>query len=200
MMIMRSFHCSRNSSVALRRRPNADPLSPSLNTILCDLFRTTGISGVYHTSVELSIPFHEGDTDPTPQEFAFGGHDSEGTGVFSVPAGSAAARMPGLRPYMTLDVGEAFGPDWEASRKKEAGSVGAAYGFLPSTSQLSLAGPAEFDTEDDGGASDGTQYLSTDERRAWRIIERMREEPQWQGRAYRLLGVRPLTSRLLGLL
>ena len=47
----------------------------------------------------------------------------------------------------------------------------------------------EDDWNDDGGESDGTQYLTVEERRAWRILERMRIESEWPGTSYRLLGV-----------
>lgn len=71
-------------------------------------------SGVYHSSVQLSLPLGPTDTQPTPSEYAFGGHDEPGaTGIFSVPAGTAVKHMPGLRHYRTIEVGPAFGPDWK---------------------------------------------------------------------------------------
>lgn len=187
-------------------------------------------TGVYHSSVELAIPRSPLDVDsPVPLEYAFGGHDVPGaTGVFSIPAGTAAARMgPSLRPYLTLDVGEAFGDDWRAAfgpkRRKKGKRVDSTSSSLRSKlqqyrSEATLAGPPygggaeggspsllslttlgedeayldeedEEDEWDDGGESDGTQYLTLEERRAWRIIGRMREDSVWQGTSYRLLGV-----------
>ncbi|BGO99161.1 hypothetical protein NBRC10513v2_000265 [Rhodotorula toruloides] len=71
-------------------------------------------SGVYHSSVQLRIPLGPTDHSPNPTEYAYGGHDSPNvTGVFGIPAGTAAQRMPGLRYYSTLDAGTAFGEDWE---------------------------------------------------------------------------------------
>ncbi|ORY90121.1 hypothetical protein BCR35DRAFT_299663 [Leucosporidium creatinivorum] len=186
-------------------------------------------TGVYHSSVELAIPRSPLDVDsPAPLEYAFGGHDVPGaTGVFSIPAGTAAVRMgPSLRPYLTLDVGEAFGDDWRSAfgpkrRRKskrtdstssslrpklqqygsEATLAGPPYGGAEggSPSQLSLMTSVddaflegdqeeEDDWNDDGGESDGTQYLTVEERRAWRILERMRIESEWHGTSYRLLG------------
>lgn len=138
---------------------------------------------------------------------------------------------PSLRPYLILDVGEAFGEDWQAafgpkkrqrkSRKidspssslkstlqqygSEATLAGPPYGggaqaSFTSPSQLSLTSTTvaedeayldeeEEDDWDDGGESDGTQYLTLDERRAWRLIGLMKESPEWRGQNYRLLGV-----------
>ncbi|GAA5828244.1 hypothetical protein JCM11251_002656 [Rhodosporidiobolus azoricus] len=176
-------------------------------------------SGVYHSSVQLSIPLGPSDVDAAPYEYAFGGHDSPGvTGVFSIPAGTAAQRMPGLRYYMTVDVGTAFGADWRRefgpqgkpgergglSRVKSASSVASGGGtagngpFSRSTTALisqaedpfkdptspDLGSPLE---EDDGGASDGTEYLTKAERRAWRIIQAMKQDEEWNGTRYRLL-------------
>lgn len=136
--------------------------------------------------------------------------------------------MPGLRAYLTLDAGEAFGAEWEATfgprrrkqRKRRASSAtstsrpnlgrGGSEATLAgppyeswevggSSSHLSLAesnGGETFGEEegddvdwDDGGESDGTQHLSPDQRRAWRIIDRMRRDEDWMGTSYKLLGV-----------
>ncbi|GAA5909251.1 hypothetical protein JCM6882_003779 [Rhodosporidiobolus microsporus] len=215
-----------------------DLLPPSRFAQLLNLCGT----GVYHSSVQLSIPLGPSDThDPSPNEYAFGGHDSPGTsGIFSIPAGTAAQRMPGLRYYMTVDCGEAFGPDWEReffpSRREQAGGgsglsrvssalsvasggsgsvkgkqragdadetvAGPPYGgwmsFSRSTTTLTSQAEDPFKDptspdvdepfeEDDGGASDGTEYLTKAERRAWRIIQAMKQDDEWNGTSYRLL-------------
>jgi len=41
--------------------------------------------------------------------------------------------------------------------------------------------------DDDGGYSDGTEYLSRPQRRAWRIIQQMKRDPNWYGTNYDLL-------------
>ncbi|GAA6040371.1 hypothetical protein JCM8097_007581 [Rhodosporidiobolus ruineniae] len=204
-------------------------------------FLNFGGCGVYHSSVQLSMPRGPTDLDPTPLECAFGGHDSQGvTGIFSIPAGTAAQRMPGLRLLQTIDAGEAFGEDWqkafgpkrpattggmlsrvssvasEASKAAWKGKDRAAdQDSLPETpssttsspysawfpfsrSTTTLANDAEdpFEDpdspwspfmEDDGGVSDGTEYLTKAERRAWRIIQAMRQDEEWNGTRYRLL-------------
>ena len=77
------------------------------------LLNTVG-AGIYHSSVSVTIPLGPTDVDTWPREWAFGGHYTPGaTGIFAVPEGTAAARMPGLRYYLTHDVGDAFGPDWQ---------------------------------------------------------------------------------------
>lgn len=158
---------------------------------------------------------------PRPREYAFGGHYTPGaTGIFAVPEGTAAARMPGLRYYLTHDVGIAFGPDWHKVfgrklRRRDGGVLrtasreekGASTGPTPvyeqfsgdaarSTTRLELevddpfrdpGGNPEDWSDDDGGERDGTQYLSALQRRAWRIIESMKTEPEWEGTKYSLL-------------
>jgi hypothetical protein len=134
---------------------------------------------------------------------------------------------PSLRPYLTLDVGEAFGEDWEASfgprrrRKRKEESTSSSLRPKPQQyrSEATLAGPPygggaegasasqlsfvtlgvgeqyldeEDDESDDGVESDGTQYLTLEERRAWRILGQLREDPAWHGMSYRLLGVSSL--------
>ncbi|KAG0662968.1 hypothetical protein C6P46_003056 [Rhodotorula mucilaginosa] len=204
-----------------------DLLPPSKLGSLLNLFGT----GVYHSSVQLALPLGPTDHDPTPAEYAFGGHDSPGTtGIFSIPAGTAVQRMPGLRYYMTIDAGEAFGKDWErafrggadgtlpptarprsaaeAPPSAESWSIAATTtGSNPyrtdsiasdtrSSDQLSTckdslgsgANPdASSDDDDDGGARDGTQYMTRAERRAFRILEAMKRDPEWYGTKYRLL-------------
>lgn len=180
-------------------------------------------SGVYHSSVQLSLPLGPTDLDPTPTEFAFGGHDSPGTtGIFSLPAGAAVRRMPGLRYYTTIGAGEAIGSDWEREftlhgRARTASPKASVASWLPvrnsSSVSLSTATPSESalvastssengdggsavdaaadlkedGNVDDGGLSDGTQYMSRAERRAHRIIEEMKRDPAWNGTKYRLL-------------
>ncbi|SCZ90473.1 BZ3500_MvSof-1268-A1-R1_Chr1-3g02012 [Microbotryum saponariae] len=73
-------------------------------------------TGVYHSSIQL--PRRDAsrlnDDASNQVEIAFGGHDvPSATGVFTLAAGTAADRMPGLREYLLLDAEEAFGPDWE---------------------------------------------------------------------------------------
>lgn len=201
-------------------------LPPSKLGSLLNLFGT----GVYHSSVQLALPLGPIDHDPTPAEYAFGGHDSLGTtGIFSIPAGTAVQRMPGLRYYMTIDAGEAFGKDWQ--RAFDGGADGQASSRTarprsaaeapPSAESWSLTtkttesnrfrtysiasdarsfdplatrkGSPSFDNnpegsdDDDGGARDGTQYMTRAERRAFRIIEAMKRDPEWNGTKYRLL-------------
>ncbi|GAA6002788.1 hypothetical protein JCM10207_007681 [Rhodosporidiobolus poonsookiae] len=219
-----------------------DLLPPSR---LASLLNFAG-AGVYHSSVELAIPLGPTDLAPEGKEYAFGGHDQPGvSGVFSIPAGTAASRMPGLRYYMTVDCGEAFGADWERAfrphrrpveegmsalervssavsgftassagkGKGRAGDddgetiAGPPYGgwmsFSRSTATLNSPSSAENpfrdpatpsqgdspleDDEDDGGVSDGTEYLTKAERRAWRIVQEMRQDEAWNGTKYRLL-------------
>ncbi|GAA5899533.1 uncharacterized protein JCM6883_005252 [Sporobolomyces salmoneus] len=185
-------------------------------------------TGVYHTSVSLTIPLGPTDTDPTPSEYAFGGHDSPGSsGIFSLPAGTTPQRMPGLRYYQTIDMGYAFGEEWEkiygnskrstsssensrprtlkkrssksslleiSNRSEDAsGVVGRPYqGYLDETSSTTLFGvgsegySAEVPEEDDG-QSDGTGYMTKAQRRAWRIIQELKKDPQWDGTKYDLL-------------
>lgn len=143
------------------------------------------IPGVYHTSVKLSLPLSALDVrDPQALEFAFGGHDDPRiTGVFSVPAGTAAERMPGLRYYREVPVGRAFGREWDiefgsgragtARRKRDDGGrhdeeTETVYGTsLAGQSRVSLVKHAdgrarseapdatEVDADDDGYYSDG---------------------------------------------
>ncbi|KAK4705801.1 deubiquitinase DESI2, partial [Phenoliferia sp. Uapishka_3] len=212
---------------------------------LASVLNTIG-AGVYHSSVSLSIPLGPDDRYPTPKEYAFGGHYVENhTGIFSVPEGTAALRMPGLRYYLTFDAGECFGSDWEKvfgpkgrrgsglERARSRLSVDQRGGVEPlttsswekgllspssshrgpyeafassrTTSQLSISEsdgyysptleqsgsfedlPQDDWCEDDGGERDGTQYLNKYQRRAYRIIEKMREEPEWEGTKYNLL-------------
>lgn len=75
-------------------------------------------TGVYHTSIELDY----GDGTPA-LEYAFGAHDLKGfTGIFSVQAGTAPSRMPGLRgpPFHRLELGSAFqGRDWTRAKEQQ---------------------------------------------------------------------------------
>ncbi|GAA6058542.1 hypothetical protein JCM10212_006981 [Sporobolomyces blumeae] len=211
-----------------------DLLPPSRLASLLNLVGT----GVYHSSVQLTLPLGPTDSDPTPLEYAFGGHDSPNvTGVFSIPAESAPQRMPGLRHYRTIDVGTAFGPEWrklngrdhEAKRQDNDGarklrkhaSTASLLGDAQRPSQgtsvrtadddeTTLAGPrypgladasssvASFETlshspvdgqvgDDDGGVSDGIEYMTRDQRRAWRIIQELKRDPAWNGTRYDLL-------------
>ncbi|GAA5923103.1 uncharacterized protein JCM15063_003535 [Sporobolomyces koalae] len=202
-----------------------DLLPPSKLSMLLNLVGT----GVYHTSVQLTIPLGPTDTDPIPQEWAFGGHDSPSvSGVFSIPAGTAPQRMPGLRQYQTIDMGTAFGPEWsklhrparpprpnklrkQPSKASLLGTMTSSERFESATrpydglvdyaSTTSLAEPArrtgagadlgedapDEDEDDDGGRSDGTEYLTVTQRRAWRIIEEMRRDEEWMGTNYDLL-------------
>ncbi len=41
---------------------------------------------------------------------------------------------------------------------------------------------------DDGGASDGTQHFTRAQRRAYRIVREMQDDPEWSGTKYKLLG------------
>ena len=172
-------------------------------------------SGVYHSSVQLSLPLGPSDLDPSPLEYAFGGHDEPGlSGIFSIPAGTAAARMPGLRYYTTVDCGEAFGDDWrrafrpeqrKGELEAEAASEGAGrpysgWAAVGSRSTVNLASgdgddPFRDPDEDDGGASDGTEYMTRAERRAWRIIQDLKGDAEWNGQRYRLLEKCVVTSR-----
>ncbi|BGP36358.1 hypothetical protein JCM10450v2_000258 [Rhodotorula kratochvilovae] len=217
--------------------PQRDPDAPlKVQVVVYDLLPPSRLgsllnfigSGVYHSSVQLTLPLGPSDLDPAPAEWAFGGHDEPGlTGVFSVPAGTAAQRMPGIRHYMTVDLGEAFGDDWRRafghkprgsesglSRQASRSSVwswggksaqdglvaGPPYGgwaAVNSRSTVNLSSgeaddpfrdpPVGEDDEDDGGASDGTDYMTKAERRAFRILEEMRRDPEWNGTRYRLL-------------
>ncbi|GJN92113.1 hypothetical protein Rhopal_005143-T1 [Rhodotorula paludigena] len=123
--------------------------------------------------------------------------------------------MPGLRYYTTVDMGEAFGADWvrafapkrrrtstaESALSKQATSEAAAgqpyqgWQAVASRSTVNL-GASDLDDpfrdpddgeEDDGGASDGTEYMTKAERRAYRIVQAMRRDPAWHGTRYRLL-------------
>ncbi|GAA5883947.1 hypothetical protein JCM3774_001477 [Rhodotorula dairenensis] len=210
-----------------------DLLPPSKLGTLLNWFGT----GVYHSSVQLAIPLGPTDHDPAPSEFAFGGHDSPGTtGIFSIPAGTAVQRMPGLRYYTTIDAGEAFGKDWErefqgdhaattesrrvhsatatprttartppsagtwltaATDANELPPYGTALSAsdsrsterlaLPPTSDSRPGASPEAEDDDDGGEGDGTQYMSRAERRAYRILQAMKRDPDWNGTKYRLL-------------
>ncbi|BGP12431.1 hypothetical protein JCM10213_007003 [Rhodosporidiobolus nylandii] len=227
-----------------------DLLPPSRLASLLNFLGT----GVHHSSVELCIPLGPSDTDnPTKHEYAYGGHDQPGlTGVFSIPAGTAAQRMSGLRYYMTVDMGDAFGEDWvrefkpkperaekeglsrRSSRASAAAKgkgtadeadetiAGPPYGgwasFSRSTTALAAEDPfddlasahagrqgediahtgpededgfVELDEDgadsDDGGASDGTEYMTKAERRAWRIVQEMKRDEAWEGPRYKLL-------------
>ncbi|GAA6012638.1 hypothetical protein JCM11491_005464 [Sporobolomyces phaffii] len=199
-----------------------DLLPPSK---LSSLLNFAGV-GVYHTSVELTLPLGPTDSDPTAHEWAFGGHDSPNvSGVFSIPAGSAPQRMPGLRLYTTIDMGPAFGRDWRALndastdrprklRKQSSKSsligrddMGRPYeGFRDQASSASLATSLDPDSnyhdepckddngdngedadDDDGGRSDGTEYMNASQRRAWRILQDMKRDPSWNGTKYDLL-------------
>ncbi|GAA5830708.1 hypothetical protein JCM5353_004093 [Sporobolomyces roseus] len=184
-------------------------------------------TGVYHTSVELTIPIGPTDKHPLPLEYAFGGHDSCVTGIFSIPAGTATQRMPGLRYYRTHDMGEAFGEEWKklygSSKREEArprrlrkqsskasllsktttnrnddeGETTTARpyeGYLDHSSSTTSLATTFVDSndqddweDDDGGYSDGTEYLSRPQRRAWRIIQQMKRDPNWHGTNYNLL-------------
>ncbi|GAA5957623.1 hypothetical protein JCM21900_000771 [Sporobolomyces salmonicolor] len=199
-------------------------------------------TGVYHSSVQLSLPLGPSDDFPSPAEYAFGGHDSPTlTGIFSIPAGTAAQRMPGLRYYLELDAGEAFGHDWDRAfgpqskgdatqqeprkevrrmgskrslfsgrngREGEGGAgtlAGPPYGgwqAINSHSTATLAtlassldgsvedpftDPDPVGVDDDGGASDGTEYMTKAQRRAWSIIQQMKNEEEWRGTKYKLL-------------
>lgn len=124
--------------------------------------------------------------------------------------------MPGLRLYTTVDLGDAFGDDWrraygpkrrreERRRQEDATGSSVPYGgwtAVNSRSTVNLTGGGGGsdgedpfrdpgvggeDDEDDGGASDGTEYLTRAERRAYRIIQAMRKDPEWNGTRYRLL-------------
>jgi hypothetical protein len=132
--------------------------------------------------------------------------------------------MPGLRYYMTLDLGEAFGEDWEREFGWQNGSLsrtstrtsvkgkgkagheeetiaGPPYGgwlpFSQSTTTLRSeieenpfkdpVGDGDGFNEDDGGLSDGTEYLSTKQRRAWRVLQTMKQDEEWNGTKYKLL-------------
>ncbi|GAA5823379.1 hypothetical protein JCM3770_006845 [Rhodotorula araucariae] len=216
--------------------PHRDPDAPlSVQVVVYDLLPPSRLgsllnffgSGVYHSSVQLTLPLGPSDLDPAPVEWAFGGHDDPGvSGIFSVPAGTAATRMPGLRSYMTLELGEAFGDDWRRVFGREsrvaddspsrqgslsprswggkseqdglvAGPPYEGWAAVNSRSTVNLSGadaedpfsdpPPDEDDEDDGGASDGTEYMSRAERRAFRIIEAMRRDSEWNGTRYRLL-------------
>lgn len=46
----------------------------------------------------------------------------------------------------------------------------------------------DWEVDDDGGYSDGTEYMTRTERRAWRTIEKMRTDDTWRGTNYQLLG------------
>ncbi|GAA5972010.1 hypothetical protein JCM3765_005575 [Sporobolomyces pararoseus] len=205
-----------------------DLLPPSKLSTLLNFVGT----GVYHTSVQLTIPLGPSDTNPIPQEYAFGGHNSPGTsGIFSLPAGTAPQRMPGLRYYRTIDMGNAFGDEWKkiygstsqgrtddseirprtlkkqssksslinkSSRfqRSEEGTVGRPYeGFLDHSSSTTLTTSSfgndgdyvETSEDDDGGKSDGTEYMTKAQRKAWRIIQELKSDPSWNGTRYDLL-------------
>jgi hypothetical protein len=138
------------------------------------------------------------------------------TGVFTIPAGTAPQRMPGLRPYLLIDAGVAFGPEWERvfgpkrlKRRREgsitAGSesgergekhedratiAGPPYEYAArSTSRLTH--PANDDGEDpfrDHGEGEVVEEDVDDySARAWKIVESMKEEEAWWGTSYSLL-------------
>ncbi|GAA5858826.1 hypothetical protein JCM8547_005003 [Rhodosporidiobolus lusitaniae] len=152
-------------------------------------------SGVYHSSVQLSIPLGPTDLDPSPYEYAFGGHDQLGvSGIFSIPSGTSAQRMPGLRHYLEVDMGEAFGEDWDKAfrpKQKNEGVLSrvSSRATMASVEEDPFKDPQgeELEDEDDGGISDGTEYLTKAERRAWRIVQAMRKDEEWNGTKYRLL-------------
>ncbi|GAA5972718.1 hypothetical protein JCM11641_002988 [Rhodosporidiobolus odoratus] len=119
-------------------------------------------SGVYHSSVQVTLPLGPTDLSPNPLEYAFGGHDTPGvTGVFSIPAGTAAQRMPGLKHYMTVDLGEAFGEDWEKAfrpartRLRRMGSKAS----LTSTIRGKGKGKVEHDAETIAGPPYGSSWI-----------------------------------------
>lgn len=260
--LVRVLHPARRSPRVLIPSPFSQ-LPPSRLAAFLNLLG----SGVYHSSVSIAIPLGPTDSNPTPKEYAFGGHYQPGvSGIFAVPEGTAASRMPGaltrttvvpptggrfrqddvltlhacagLKYYLTLDVGEAFGEDWrrvfgpklrrrslsrvnsversESSTSPdrvvnargtggEQGPVPYGGGWTPtaSTTRLTVgdgatdAGedpfkdpePVDEDArlEDDGGEKDGTQYMTKLQRRAWRIIEQMKKEEEWNGTKYSLL-------------
>ncbi|GAA5877155.1 hypothetical protein JCM16303_006185 [Sporobolomyces ruberrimus] len=203
-----------------------DLLPPSKLSTLLNFVGT----GVYHSSVQLSIPLGPTDTNPVPQEYAFGGHDTPNvSGVFSIPAGTAPQRMPGLRYYQTINLGNAFGEEWARTYGKDLSQearprtlkkqsskssllsttsrarkfneeevdpiAGRPYeGYLDHPSSTSLASTfvghedsEPLDEDDDGGKSDGTEYMNRSQRRAWRIIQELRKDPTWMGTKYDLL-------------
>lgn len=47
---------------------------------------------------------------------------------------------------------------------------------------------ADVDEGDDGGASDGTEHFTRTERRVYRVVRGMQDDPEWEGTRYRLLG------------
>ncbi|SCV68504.1 BQ2448_625 [Microbotryum intermedium] len=102
-----------------------DLLPPSNLSWMLNKLGTGTSPRVYHSSIQLprrdaSRPYHDASDHV---EIAFGGHDvPTATGIFTLAAGTASERMPGLREYLLLDAGEAFGQDWE----KEFGNPHAA--------------------------------------------------------------------------
>lgn len=70
--------------------------------------------------------------------------------------------------------------------EKEFGSTANLY--EASGSGSSVLEEESFEWEDDGGRSDGTDYMTTNERRVWRVIEAMKKEDEWDGTKYDLLG------------
>lgn len=72
--------------------------------------------------------------------------------------------------------------------------VGRPYeGYLEqaSTTSLGVASEGDYleasDDEDDDGVKDGTEYMTKTQRRAWRIIQELRQDPTWHGPKYDLL-------------
>lgn len=186
-------------------RTNLPQLPPSH---LASLLNVLG-SGVYHSSIQLSLPLCPS-SSPSSHEYAFGGHSSRGvTGIFALPAGTAAQRMPGLRAYLTVECGSCFGEDWERvfgpkRRRRSAAPQGEKDWAGRSTTALNLGeegrstmslvedpfrdpGEGEWE-EEDGGARDETEGMTRSERKAWRIMEEMKKEEEWGGTRYQLLG------------
>lgn len=110
--------------------------------------------------------------------------------------------MPGITFFTQVELGECFGEDWKkvfgpkgVRVRGNSGPLGGEEDFgstanlnEASGSSSSLYEEESFEWEDDGGVSDGTDYLTSNERRVWRVIEAMKKEEEWDGTRYDLLG------------
>jgi hypothetical protein len=87
-------------------------------------------------------------------------------------------------------------PGQKSSEEEGGGVIGRPYeGYLdyPSTTTLTTSSfgnegdYVETSEDDDGGKSDGTEYMTRSQRKAWRILQELRSDPVWFGTNYNLL-------------
>lgn len=100
--------------------------------------------------------------------------------------------MPGLRLHYEINKVECFGTDWDNAfipkRQRNSGREKIIESSSSSTESLMKAEEQHVEYTDDGGISDGTQMLTTTQRRIFRVIETMKKETEWEGVRYNLLG------------